>query len=594
MASLCRLSSFPSPFWKFVPMVSSSRCASSVTGAQSAQTTNYVDRLKSIDTLPGPGIIPWLPTPVNKITQSIAVMFQDIKKNHEVIVENAKKYGKIHRTNAFGFDVVSLSDPQLIERFCRTEDKYPMRFPIEPWLDYRKQNKKPLGILLEEGKKWHKSRSAMSRRLLRPPEIGRFLDAMNGVAADVLERLKTLRPKEGPNKNIMPNFEEELFRWAFESACTVFFDKRLGILDKNSPKIHPEIDEFVYAFQNVLETTANLMFKNYNLQKMLRTKTYKTHTESWDLLFRVWEPWVKKASSNLFDVTMGSYDGAETCELDGSFLLNQITGKHGNTFGLSRDDGLGIINATPRQIENTKKDLCAIFNKHGLKITIEANKKIVNFLDITLNLESGKYMPYTKLNNTPLYVHNKSNHPPGILKNIPESINKRLSEISFDEESFNKAAPLYQQTLRQKWIQSSAKVLHSATNKGRRQHQETSYQKHNLTSYSVLWALYCILRNPECQERLYEEVTRVIPEGVAPTKDHFNETKYLRAVIPETQRYSISRSSEYFEDPYGFNPERWLSRVKGEKLNNFLMLLFGFGICSCIGMVKSGTKVDPL
>ncbi|XP_033096832.1 uncharacterized protein LOC117101076, partial [Anneissia japonica] len=117
------------------------------------------------------------------------------------------------------------------------------------------------------------------------------------------------------------------------------------------------------------------------------------------------------------------------------------------TFGLYRDDGLGIINATPRQIENTKKDLCAIFNKHGLKITIEANKKIVNFLVITLNLESGKYMPYTKPNNTPLYVHNKSNHPPGILKNIPESINKRLSEISFDEESFNKAAPLYQQAL---------------------------------------------------------------------------------------------------------------------------------------------------
>jgi hypothetical protein len=35
---------------------------------------------------------------------------------------------------------------------------------------------------------------------------------------------------------------------------------------------------------------------------------------------------------------------------------------------LYRDDGLGIIKATPRQIELIKKDLCALFNNHGLKL----------------------------------------------------------------------------------------------------------------------------------------------------------------------------------------------------------------------------------
>jgi hypothetical protein len=39
-----------------------------------------------------------------------------------------------------------------------------------------------------------------------------------------------------------------------------------------------------------------------------------------------------------------------------------------------RDDGLGVIKATPRTIEIIKKDICSIFNNlHGLKITIEAN-----------------------------------------------------------------------------------------------------------------------------------------------------------------------------------------------------------------------------
>ena len=56
-------------------------------------------------------------------------------------------------------------------------------------------------------------------------------------------------------------------------------------------------------------------------------------------------------------------------------------------------------------------------------------------------------MPYTKPNNTPLYIHSKSNHPPVIIKNLPESINKRLSDISSDEEAFNRAAPTYQKAL---------------------------------------------------------------------------------------------------------------------------------------------------
>ena len=72
---------------------------------------------------------------------------------------------------------------------------------------------------------------------------------------------------------------------------------------------------------------------------------------------------------------------------------------------------------------------------------------MVNFLDVTLNLSTGKYQPYSKPNNVPLYVHNKSNHPPSILRNIPLSINKRLTEISSDEESFQSTSQQYQQSL---------------------------------------------------------------------------------------------------------------------------------------------------
>ena len=35
-----------------------------------------------------------------------------------------------------------------------------------------------------------------------------------------------------------------------------------------------------------------------------------------------------KREGNLFDVTMGAYDGAEVCELVGIFMLNKISEKY--------------------------------------------------------------------------------------------------------------------------------------------------------------------------------------------------------------------------------------------------------------------------
>ena len=98
--------------------------------------------------------------------------------------------------------------------------------------------------------------------------------------------------------------------------------------------------------------------------------------------------------------------------------------------------------------ELTKKKLCAIFKDNGLNITAEANRKDVNFLDINLNLDTGIYRPYMKPNDSPLYVNKNSNHPRGILENIPHSVNRRLSMISSNKEVFDLASPPYQDALR--------------------------------------------------------------------------------------------------------------------------------------------------
>ena len=92
-----------------------------------------------------------------------------------------------------------------------------------------------------------------------------------------------------------------------------------------------------------------------------------------------------------------------------------------------------------------KKKLCKIFKENGFNITIEANVKSVNFLDINMNLSTGIYKAYMKPNDSPLYVHKNSNHPPSILKNIPKSVNKRLSSISANEQVFNEACIPFQE-----------------------------------------------------------------------------------------------------------------------------------------------------
>ena len=134
------------------------------------------------------------------------------------------------------------------------------------------------------------------------------------------------------------------------------------------------------------------------------------------------------------------------CKLVGCYILSLLTKKYGRNIGLYHDDGLAALNGNPQGMEKIK-ELCNILHANDLKITVEANTTIVNFLDVTLDLRSSKHYPFTKEGNIPLYVDKDSNHPPSILRNIPESINKRLSEISSDKECLDDAKHVYQEAL---------------------------------------------------------------------------------------------------------------------------------------------------
>ena len=103
-------------------------------------------------------------------------------------------------------------------------------------------------------------------------------------------------------------------------------------------------------------------------------------------MYKQGEPWIKKQSNN-FDVTMGSYDRAEVCELIRIFMLSLIGNKYNlNNIGLYRDDGLAVFkNTSVLQSEKIKNSFQKIFKNKGLDIIINCNMKIVIYLDVTLN-----------------------------------------------------------------------------------------------------------------------------------------------------------------------------------------------------------------
>ena len=160
--------------------------------------------------------------------------------------------------------------------------------------------------------------------------------------------------------------------------------------------------------------------------------------------------WKKKTADGLHDVTMGSYDGCELCELVGLLILKRMSEQFPDlNFGLYRDDGLGVHRRLPGpQLERMKKDITALFKSLELKITIETKLTVVDFLDVTFNLYEETHAPFRKPNDNPLYIHVQSNHPKSVLDQVPMSVQSRLNTISSSKEIFNRAKPDYEKALR--------------------------------------------------------------------------------------------------------------------------------------------------
>ena len=100
------------------------------------------------------------------------------------------------------------------------------------------------------------------------------------------------------------------------------------------------------------------------------------------------------------------------------------------------------------ETERLRKNVVKIFKDSGLSIASKTNLKIVGYLNVTFDLQSNSYKPYSKPDNLPVYIHKHSNHPPKILKELPKSIAKGIPVFSSSKNIFHDAIPVYKEALR--------------------------------------------------------------------------------------------------------------------------------------------------
>ena len=197
-------------------------------------------------------------------------------------------------------------------------------------------------------------------------------------------------------------------------------------------------------------------------------------------LFHDGKPWVKKGGRGQFDVPMGSFNGAEICEMVGLYILNAMTKGpkpifRKNEVGLYRDDGLGVIPERGCSTRDLNRRLKKLFIDMGLSITTDTGMKCTDFLDVKLDLNNGEFCPFRKPNDNPLYIDINSDHPPKIKKQLKNMIQKRLSTLSSSKAVFDREKTIYETALKNAGHQHNLEYMEPEEPKKRKRRRKLLY-----------------------------------------------------------------------------------------------------------------------
>ena len=153
---------------------------------------------------------------------------------------------------------------------------------------------------------------------------------------------------------------------------------------------------------------------------------------------------------------MGAYDSAQVADLVGIYILDTLSRiVNLEQVGLHRYDGIIYI---PKTFSIEKKIIRA-FKLLSLRIQIATNLKIVDFLDVTLNLNNGTFKPFSKNDSAPRYINISLNHPRSELRQIPNAVNQRINRLSSCKRIFEESKGIYDDAVKDSGFQDRLEYL---------------------------------------------------------------------------------------------------------------------------------------
>lgn len=256
-------------------------------------------RLKSFDHLPGPTLL-----------ESLYRIFVKgyVLRTHELQLIEKKLYGPIWKTTIGQYKSVNIASPEILETVLRQEGKYPMRCDMALWKAHRDKRQLAYGPLTEEGHRWHSLRTTLNKRMLKPKEVVCYTGVINEVVSDLITRIRGLREESTSGVNV-EDVAQLLYRFAFESICTILFEARLGCLEK---EISPETQKFIDSI--------GLMLRNSVYTELLPKWTrgilpyWKNYLEAWDTIF----DYGRKLINNKMEKIQDRLDSGQ--EMQGEYL----------------------------------------------------------------------------------------------------------------------------------------------------------------------------------------------------------------------------------------------------------------------------------
>ena len=227
------------------------------------------------------------------------------------------------RNNVLGTEI-QLFNPEDVAAVFRAEPKYPVRFLIPVFEDFYMRKSKEPGVFFLNGEKWQKHKRLMSKMMLRPVEINKYIPRISDVASDMVSRISKVRNSPSSERPFeIDDLDMELFKWSFETVTDFLFDRRFGSLSDSPPE---KSVAFIKAVGLFLDSVLPVNLLPVWFYKYYKTKKFKMFEENFLELYKIAEELIQ----NKLDEVERRLDRGESIGDSGEvipFLLssNQIS-----------------------------------------------------------------------------------------------------------------------------------------------------------------------------------------------------------------------------------------------------------------------------